>query len=76
MTSGPNRSAHRANYTLERGTWHATCRECGFRVSDADRRRAATVYREHIRETNLLPPFVIDLGDTQADLSLPEPLVG
>lgn len=76
MSSGSHRSAHRANYTLERGTWHATCRECGFRVSDPDRRRAAAIYREHIKETNLIRPFVIDLDDASGDLALPEPLVG
>ncbi len=86
MSSGSRRSAHRANYTLERGIWHATCRYCGHRVSDSDRRRAAAVYREHIRETNtqalgvsVSVELVEEPGDVRvtAELAgLPEPLVG
>ena len=45
-------STHRANYKLEVGTWHATCRECGYRVSNPARRRAAAIYREHIKATS------------------------
>lgn len=74
MTAGnaePHRSAHRANYTLEMGTWHATCKECGFRVSDADRRRAAAVYREHIKEMNQSVPG----PGLELDLTEPAPTV-
>ena len=62
-----NRSEHRADYTLERGVWHATCKACGFRVTDATRQRAAGAYREHIRDTraagSALHPLLIDLSD-------------
>ena len=54
---------HRANYTLELGIWHATCRECGHRVSDPVRRRAAGIYREHIKQTNSLRAVIIDLAE-------------
>jgi hypothetical protein len=68
-STAPNRTTHRAVYTLELGIWHATCRECGFRVSDADRRRAAAVYRQHIKTTNL------QAGVSQAPLlDLTEPV--
>jgi hypothetical protein len=64
---------HRANYTLELGVWHATCKVCGHGVSDPIRRQAAAIYRRHIRETSLakasepLPAGVIDLRADQAD---------
>lgn len=41
---------HRANYILEQGVWRATCRTCGYQVTDPIRRRAASVFRSHIRE--------------------------
>ena len=67
-TISPNRSEHRANYTLERGVWFATCKLCGFQVSDPVRQRAATIYREHIKEERLAVPvvgtFVIDVTDS------------
>jgi hypothetical protein len=44
------RSTHRATYILECGTWRATCRECGWSTSDAQRRRAATLFRVHIQD--------------------------
>ena len=37
----------RAAYTLERGTWHATCRDCSWQTSDPNRRRAAAMFRLH-----------------------------
>jgi hypothetical protein len=49
-TSSNGFSAHRANYTLSRGTWLATCKECGFTVQDGARRRAAALFRVHIKE--------------------------
>ena len=62
-----NRSEHRADYTLERGVWHATCKACGFQVSDMTRQRAAGAYREHIRDTrasgSVTHPLLIDLSD-------------
>ena len=42
-------TVHTASYTLELGQWHATCRVCGWKVIDRDRRRAAGQYRHHIR---------------------------
>lgn len=72
------RSEHRANYTLERGVWHATCKLCGYQVSDFTRQRAAASYREHIREERLSSPqlsqFVIDLTDTSETRSRPRSL--
>lgn len=43
-------TVHRADYTLERGIWRATCRVCGHTVTDQVRRRAASAFRVHIRE--------------------------
>ena len=51
-------SVHRADYTLEMGVWHATCRVCGHQVADTDRRRAAATYRRHIRQTTPPEPEV------------------
>ncbi len=62
MATGKHRTAHRATYSLERGIWYATCNECGHRVSDATRRRTATLYREHIKLTNGLTTCVITAG--------------
>ena len=63
-----NNSDHRAHYTLEYGVWHATCRVCGFQVSDPSRPRAAFSYREHIKaERSAAPrshPLLIDLTET------------
>lgn len=66
----PIRSAHRASYTLELGVWHATCRECGFRVSDPVRRRAASVYRVHIQAMYAVEPAVLDLSEKRGDPGL------
>jgi hypothetical protein len=41
---------HRADYILEQGTWRATCQVCGHFVTDPLRRRAASLFRAHIRE--------------------------
>jgi hypothetical protein len=40
---------HLATYILELGTWRATCRVCGWTVSDHQRRQAAALFRMHIR---------------------------
>jgi hypothetical protein len=58
----------RANYTLERGIWHATCRDCTWQTSDPNRRRAVAMFRLHhihVEET-------IDLSEsaTRHDRSL------
>lgn len=50
-TAARGHTAHRANYTLERGMWRATCRKCGFTLTDVSRQRAMSLYRAHIRET-------------------------
>jgi hypothetical protein len=42
---------HRAVYTLERSVWKARCRICGCEVTDPDRRQAAALFRQHIRES-------------------------
>lgn len=44
-----SRRGHRANYVLEQGTWRATCQVCGYYVTDPMRRRAASLFRTHIR---------------------------
>ena len=49
---------HRALYTLEKGAWYATCKTCGFRISDSVRGRTATAFRNHIRS-----PALIDLRE-------------
>lgn len=51
-TAARGHTAHRANYTLERGMWRATCRKCGFTLTDVSRQRAMSLYRAHIRETS------------------------
>lgn len=43
---------HRADYMLERGVWRATCRVCGYSITDPVRRRAMSAYRSHIRESS------------------------
>jgi hypothetical protein len=60
---GPNVGAedlaanrHRATYILEHGMWRAACRACDYSVTDNSRRRAATVFRRHIREMQLMAP--------------------
>jgi ribosomal protein L34E len=40
---------HRGRYILERGTWRATCADCGWSVEGTTRRRAATIFRSHIQ---------------------------
>lgn len=60
------------------GIWHATCKECGFRVSDAVRRRAAAVYRQHIKQmdggSSLAEALVIDLTPQLEMAKRPPPL--
>jgi hypothetical protein len=63
------RSEHRASYTLERGVWIATCRSCGWRARDEQRRQAATLFRQHITDMRELPvATVIDLTDDSTAL--------
>jgi hypothetical protein len=57
MLAEPNRAdgvRHRAAYTLNHGVWWATCRVCGWAVTDPQRRQAATFFRGHIRESRLI----------------------
>jgi hypothetical protein len=62
---------HRATYILEMGVWRAACRACGYTTTDPNRRRAASVFRNHIRDsaldTNLDPSAELDLPTTPAD---------
>ena len=71
FTLHSNRTEHRADYTLERGVWHATCKACGFRVSDVTRQRAAGAYREHIKVARAaglaVHPLEINLTDATAE---------
>jgi uncharacterized protein YjbI with pentapeptide repeats len=53
MGRGSSEDRHRGDYVLDRGEWVATCRRCGFRVSDSDRRQVASQFRTHIRESAL-----------------------
>jgi hypothetical protein len=50
----------RATYSFELGTWKATCRACGWQISDANRRRAAARFRLHHK--NLAGPPAEPLG--------------
>jgi len=50
MVRGSLEDRHRGVYVLDRGEWVATCRLCGFRVADPDRRQVASQFRTHIRE--------------------------
>ena len=68
-----SQSEHRAKYTFERGIWHATCRSCGYRVSDPVRRRAASEYREHLKKAP--PPVVIELRESRAAKALAPGLI-
>ena len=40
----------RADYILERGMWKASCRACRWTVENADRQRAAVMFRAHHRD--------------------------
>jgi hypothetical protein len=40
---------HRADYILERGLWRVSCRVCGWKAVDADRRRLASRFRFHLQ---------------------------
>jgi hypothetical protein len=51
MVRGSSEGRHRGDYVLDRGEWVATCRLCGFKVSDLDRRQVASQFRTHIRES-------------------------
>jgi hypothetical protein len=43
---------HRATYTFEMGVWRATCRVCGYSVTESRRSRAASQFRNHIRDSS------------------------
>jgi hypothetical protein len=45
---------HRGTYILEFGVWRATCRECGWAVTDPQRRQAAALFRRHIRQVDII----------------------
>jgi hypothetical protein len=51
MGRGSSEDRHRGDYVLDRGEWVATCRLCGFKVSDVDRRQVASQFRTHIRDS-------------------------
>lgn len=61
-------TTHRADYVRERGIWQATCRACGFRVSDMLRSRAATQFRVHIRAMDA------EVAERLIDLTADDPL--
>ena len=48
-TDGMAVDHHRAEYILERGTWSATCKGCGWKTADLSRRAAAALFRRHSR---------------------------
>jgi hypothetical protein len=66
-------SSHlRASYTFELGTWIATCRACGWRLSDPNRRRAAARFRLHHKDLASGPapdPLTIPGDLSQDDLA-------
>jgi hypothetical protein len=47
---------HRADYTLERGVWHVSCRMCGWRAEGSVRRQLSSMFRFHLRSDAKLPP--------------------
>jgi hypothetical protein len=47
---------HRADYILERGVWHVSCRTCGWQAHDRARRQLASLFRFHLRSAAALPP--------------------
>lgn len=49
LTAQDYATNHRGRYILERGTWRATCADCGWSVEGTTRRRAATIFRSHIQ---------------------------
>ena len=51
MEDTPERVVHRGNYIFAERYWTATCRICGWFVSDPSRRRARALFREHILAT-------------------------
>jgi hypothetical protein len=51
MGRGSSEDRHRGDYVLDRGEWVATCRLCGFKVTDIDRRQVASQFRTHIRDS-------------------------
>jgi hypothetical protein len=61
MTEFDQVARHRANYLLQQGVWRATCRVCGHRVDHPVRRQAASLFRNHIRDTSI---SLIDLRST------------
>ncbi len=50
MADGDSSSHLRATYSFELGTWKATCRACGWQVSDPNRRRAVSRFRMHHKD--------------------------
>lgn len=39
---------HRADYILERGVWRVSCRVCGWKATDPERRKLASRFRFHL----------------------------
>ena len=53
-------TAHRGTYILEFGVWRATCKECGWAVTDPQRRQAAALFRRHIRQSEIFGLSALD----------------
>jgi hypothetical protein len=51
----PSAIPHRADYVLERGVWHVTCRVCGWQAESRVRRQIASMFRFHHRMQARLP---------------------
>jgi hypothetical protein len=64
MTQGDSSTdeRHRAMYILERGQWRATCRVCGYTLTDTRRRQAASLFRNHIRDAAALIDWEAKVG--------------
>jgi hypothetical protein len=46
---------HRADYILERGVWHVTCRVCGCHAEGTVRRQLSSLFRFHLRPSPAKP---------------------
>jgi hypothetical protein len=71
VADGPTDAAadepHRADYILERGIWHVTCRVCGWQDEGPVRRQLASLFRFHLRAKPPPDSPSPDAGDPLTD---------